>query len=133
MRLNGLSDPNRLRVGQRLRVAGTAPSVRGGGGGGSAATYTVRPGDSLWLIASRYGTSVDRLRRDNGLNGNALQPGQRLKVSADAGRVHVVRSGETLGGIANSRRVPLRRLAEANGLTLRSTIYPGQQLLIPGS
>jgi membrane-bound lytic murein transglycosylase D len=135
MRLNGLSDPNRLRVGQRLRVSGTASSVGGGsgGGGGSAATYTVRPGDSLWLIASRYGTTVDRLRRDNGLNGNALQPGQRLKVSADARRVHVVRRGETLGAIASSRRVPLRQLAEANGLTLRSTIYPGQQLLIPGS
>ncbi|HUP22573.1 MAG TPA: LysM peptidoglycan-binding domain-containing protein [Thermoanaerobaculia bacterium] len=135
MRLNGLSDPNRLRVGQRLRVAGTASSVRGGGGGGggSAATYTVRPGDSLWLIASRYGTTVDRLRRDNGLNGNALQPGQRLKVSAEAGRVHVVRSGDTLGRIASALRISLRQLAEANGLTLASTIYPGQRLLIPGS
>jgi membrane-bound lytic murein transglycosylase D len=132
MGLNGLSDPNRLRVGQHLRVAGAATAGTGGGSG-SAATYTVRPGDSLWLIASRYGTTVDRLRRDNGLNGNALRPGQRLKVSASSGRVHVVRSGDTLGRIASSRRIPLRRLAEANGLTLRSTIYPGQHLLIPGS
>jgi LysM repeat protein len=131
--LNGIGDPNRLRVGQRLRVSGSTAATAVGAGG--SLTYTVRSGDSLWRIASRHGTTVDRIRRDNGLRGNALHPGQRLRVSGagGAGRVgvHVVRRGDTLGGIATSRRVSTRRLAEANGLTLRSTIFPGQRLVIP--
>lgn len=131
MRLNGLSNPNRLRVGQRLRVTGSASAVVATGG--APTTYTVRRGDSLWRIARRYGTTVDRLRRDNGLSGNRLSPGQRLTVRSGTGggSVYVVRRGDTLGGIANARRIPVGRLAEANGLSLRSTIYPGQRLVIP--
>jgi membrane-bound lytic murein transglycosylase D len=132
MGLNGLSDPDRLRVGQRLRLAGGSAAPAAAASGDAAVTYTVRPGDSLWRVASRYGTTVDRIRRDNGLRGNALQPGQRLRVSAGGGRVYVVRRGDTLGGIARSRSVSARQLAEINGLTLNSTIYPGQRLVVPG-
>ncbi|HVS12454.1 MAG TPA: LysM peptidoglycan-binding domain-containing protein [Thermoanaerobaculia bacterium] len=133
MRVNGLSDPDRLRVGQRLRLAAGGATATAAAGDGGAVTYTVRPGDSLWRIASRFGTTVNRIRGDNGLRGNTLRPGQRLRVSAGTGRVYVVRSGDTLGQIARARSVPPRVLAEANGLTLGSTIYPGQRLVIPGS
>lgn len=133
MRLNSLANPHRLRVGQRLRVTGiaAAPAVASGGG---PTTYTVRRGDSLWRIASRYGTTVDQLRRDNGISGSRLSPGQRLVVrsgSGGGGGVYVVRRGDTLGAIASARSVSLRQLADANGLSLRSTIYPGQRLVIP--
>jgi membrane-bound lytic murein transglycosylase D len=131
MRLNGLSNPNRLRVGQRLNVVGAASAPAAASSGPT--TYTVRGGDSLWRIASRYGTTVDQLRRDNGISGSRLSPGQSLVVRAGSGgsSVYVVRRGDTLGGIASDRSVPVGSLAEANGLSLRSTIYPGQRLLIP--
>ena len=132
MRLNGLSNPNRLRVGQRLSVVGTASAAPPAASSGPT-TYTVRGGDSLWRIASRYGTTVDQLRRDNGISGSRLSPGQRLTVRSGGtgSALYVVRRGDTLGGIASARRIPVGRLAEANGLSLRSTIYPGQRLLIP--
>lgn len=131
MRLNGLSNPNRLRLGQRLKVTGryTAPAQ----GPGERVVYAVKRGDSLWLIASRFGTTVDKIKRDNGLRRNTLQPGQRLKIGGGAasGGVYVVRSGDTLGKIADRNRIGVSQLAAANGLSLRSTIYPGQRLVIP--
>lgn len=43
--------------------------------------YTVRPGDSLWLIADKHGVDVKTLRRWNGLGrGATIHPGQRLVV-----------------------------------------------------
>ncbi|MEJ2539197.1 MAG: DUF5715 family protein [Gemmatimonadota bacterium] len=42
--------------------------------------YTVRRGDSLWTIARRHGTTVDRLRSENRIRGNRIMAGQTLKV-----------------------------------------------------
>jgi membrane-bound lytic murein transglycosylase D len=134
MALNHLRSANRIWPGQRLQVPG------GGGRGrvsytpGTAMHHRVRGGDSLWLLASRYGTTVDRIRRDNGLRGNLLHPGQVLTIhpgSSGRGGVYVVRKGDTLAAIAHDQGVPLGRLLAANRLSRASTIYPGQQLTIP--
>ncbi len=141
MDLNRLRSAHRIWPGQQLQVPD------GGGGGsyrsaqalapGTEMTYTVRRGDSLWRLAHRYGTTVERIKRDNGLGSNTLQPGQRLVLrgsgtpTSSGGSTYVVRSGDTLGKIARNQGVSLNRLLSANGLSSRSTIYPGQRLLIP--
>ena len=43
-------------------------------------TYRVRSGDSLWSIARRHGTSVERLRAANDLSGTRVKPGQTLAI-----------------------------------------------------
>lgn len=62
---------------------------RGESGGSSAsegsvalARYRVRGGDSLWDIAKRHGTSVDRLKRANGMRSTRLKPGMMLEIPA---------------------------------------------------
>lgn len=42
--------------------------------------YTVRPGDSLWSIARKYGVTVTELKQANGLRSSTIQPGQTLVI-----------------------------------------------------
>jgi LysM repeat protein len=71
--LNGISNPNLIYVGQVLRVNGSASA--------SSVYYTVRAGDNLSAIASRYGTSYQSIAALNGLsNPNLIYAGQTLKI-----------------------------------------------------
>ncbi len=88
---NGMAPRDTLRPGQRLVIwsqGGQTASVRTQSPSGATQriTYTVRNGDSLWLIARRFNVSVNQLRSWNSLNGNVLRPGQRLTLYVDVTR-----------------------------------------------
>lgn len=71
--LNGISNPNIIYAGQVLRVNGSAST--------GSVYYTVRAGDNLSNIASRYGTSYQTIAALNGLsNPNLIYTGQTLKI-----------------------------------------------------
>jgi len=72
---NGLSS-DQLQIGQKLRLPGTASS---------GATVVVKKGDTLAGIARAHGVQVDALRRANGLTGNLIHPGDRLRLPGTAG------------------------------------------------
>lgn len=58
----------------------TATQKSAGSGTSSSSVYTVRKGDSLYKIAQRHGTTVDKLMQLNGLTSNKLNIGDKLKV-----------------------------------------------------
>lgn len=99
--------------------------------------HTVRVGDTLSRIASRYGVSVEVLMQVNGIrNPNHIYVGQVLKIPAGpAGCAfyHTVRYGQTLSGIAAYYGVNMYRIAEANRIDHLSHLYAGQVLCIPGT
>ncbi|ABP88927.1 lysin [Lactobacillus phage phiPYB5] len=134
--LNGIQNANLIYPGQVLRVADS--------GAGSTVTnkattpitstgtqaYTVRYGDTLSGIASRYGTSTSTLASLNGIsNPNWIYPGQVLKLSGgSSARSYTVRSGDTLSGIASRLGTSWTALKAKNGLANANLIYPGQTL-----
>lgn len=72
--LNGISNPNWIYVGQVLKVTGSASAS-------GSVYYTVRVGDNLSSIASRYGTSYQSIANLNGLtNPNLIYAGQTLRI-----------------------------------------------------
>jgi membrane-bound lytic murein transglycosylase D len=90
-RANSLKNIHRIRQGTLLTIppvlvpatAAKADEALASAAGQAADTvhYTVRPGDSLWRISARFGTSVAQLARWNGLGGSTrIKPGQVLKV-----------------------------------------------------
>jgi LysM repeat protein len=99
-------------------------------GAAFAATYTVKPGDSLFKIAQRFDTSSWELQSINGLgNQTTIFPGQALTIPGES-QTYVVRSGDSLFKIAARHGVSYRDLMRANGLN-SFRIYPGQVLTIP--
>jgi hypothetical protein len=62
--------------GGSVRVAAAAGTTRAT----TTAMYRVRSGDSLWGIARRHNTTVDRIRSKNNLRGDKIRPGQELQI-----------------------------------------------------
>lgn len=95
--------------------------------------YTVQPGDTLWLISRRYGTTVEAIKRLNGLNGDMLYIGQVLKIPASqAGgyREYTVQAGDSLWLLARRFGTTVEEIMRLNGLT-SDLINVGQVLKIP--
>ncbi len=83
---NAIDPQATLRLGQTLTIPGRYAAVAAADGsapsvGGPAATeLQVGPGESLWTIARRHGTTVAALMELNGLTSDRLQVGQSLRV-----------------------------------------------------
>lgn len=74
--MNGLANPNLIKVGQVLKVPGA-----GAASPNPVQTYTVKSGDTLGGIAAKFGTSWQRLQQLNAIpNANLIYPGQVLKI-----------------------------------------------------
>lgn len=75
---NGISNPNLIGVGQAIKIPnGTMSHITNT----SSRTYIVKSGDTLSAIASRYGTTYQKISRDNNIsNPNKIYPGQKLII-----------------------------------------------------
>lgn len=103
---NNLPKRSTLQIGQKLVIpAKTGPASAGAAAGAPAAggpgTYTVKSGDSLYVIAKKHGVTLAALRQANGLASDALKIGQVLKLpggaTAPAAKEPAAPSGPTIG------------------------------------
>jgi LysM repeat protein len=136
---NNITNPNRITVGQQLRIPGPSdPIPQPTPSPHTETTYIVRAGDNLYRIGRMYGISWVQIAEANGLvNPNQIYVGQELKIPVEASGpapefTHTVRAGETLFRISLRYGVPWPVIAEANGLESPYVIYVGQTLVIPG-
>ncbi|WP_077324200.1 LysM peptidoglycan-binding domain-containing protein [Virgibacillus siamensis] len=92
--------------------------------------YVVKSGDTLWLIAQKFGTDISQISLANELdNPNQLVIGQSL-VIPEPGREYVVQNGDTLARIAAMFDVSITELAQANNIS-SGIIYIGEVLELP--
>lgn len=87
MRLNAITDPSTIYVGQRLRVTARAavPVESEPAPQLADVIYVVKPGDTLYSIAKRFETTPAALMAANGLpNPNFVWSGQRLRIRSSA-------------------------------------------------
>ena len=117
------------------------------------APVTVHSGETVEMIAHRYGVPAAAILQTNGIaNAESIRPGQRLVIpryvtagasarapapraaapvkAADA--VHIVEPGESLMGIAHRYGVTLVALARVNNIQPYTKINVGDRLKIPG-
>lgn len=112
---------------------GVQENVPPSGSGTGVIEYTVRSGDTLWLLAQRYGTTVDAIKSLNGLTSNMLNIGQVLKIPASAGGSYfeyAVRPGDTLWLLSRRYGTTVDAIKSLNGLT-SDRLDVGQILRIP--
>lgn len=146
MQANGLSNPDHVEVGQRLTLPGGAASRSNQ----PTAPYTVKSGETLSDIATRFKTTTDRLIQLNGLRDPDLViSGTRLQVPAPAraaapakpaaapvnrqAREHVVTRGESLSLIAKRYGTSVDRLVALNQLEDPERLLVGTRLKLRGT
>ena len=112
--------------------------------------YKVKKGDSLGKIAKKYGTTVGKLKKLNNLKSDVIREGQVLIIRTSGGEstttnttntknttsegqqketTHIIKSGETLGGIAKQYDVTVSDLKRWNNLK-SDKIVAGKKLII---
>ncbi len=124
--LNNLTS-NILSVGQRLRVNKELPE--------GSNTYKVVAGDNLYSIATKYNTTVDKIKKLNNLTSNNLSIGQVLIVgsgTSPSSNTYKVVNGDTLYSIARKYNISVDELKRLNNLT-GNNLSIGQILKVPSS
>ena len=112
---------------------GIEQNVPSPGPGTDTIEYIVRSGDTLWLLAKRYGTTVDAIKRLNGLTSDLLNIGQILKIPSSQVSPYfeyTVRSGDTLWLLARRYGTTVDVIKNLNGLA-SDMLNIGQILKIP--
>ncbi len=129
VKLNQIKNPDLIYTGQKLtiQVTGVKPPQP------STVLYTVRAGDTLAAIAARYRTTVASIVTLNGIkNPDLIYAGQVFRIQPGASsRQVVVKTGDTLWGIAVKNRTTVTALAALNHIAPPYYIFTGQIIKLP--
>lgn len=127
-RINNLTS-NILSIGQVLKLpSDKASNVEKEE---NTISYTVQKGDSLYSIARKYDTTIDRIKDLNNLTTNLLSIGQVLLIPTDTNleTTYTVKKGDSLYSIAKKYNTTVDRLKQLNNLT-SNLLSIGQILIV---
>lgn len=133
---------NKIKVGDVLLIPGTQKNP-------PTSTYTVVSGDTLGGIGNKFNVSVKELKNANNLKNSNIRVGMKLTVSGNSKAAkprvqtakkaaqkpstrYIVKSGESLGIIAQRYGVSVTSIVNANNLK-GQTIRAGQTINIPST
>lgn len=127
IKLNNLTSSN-LEIGQQLKLKSDSNNSS------NKNQYMVQRGDTLYSLALKYNTTVDKLRKLNNLNTNTLTIGQILvlpiETDIDEYDIYVVKKGDSLWSISRKFNIDVNDLIELNNLK-DLTLQINQSILVP--
>lgn len=147
--MNTLINRQRIRIYQRARICALltlalwvallpTPALAQ-----TEIVHVVQPGENLFRISLRYGTTVDAIMAANGLTSIYIRVGQELVIPGvtaepapppeptPADDAYVVQEGDTVTGIAIRHGITIQALMDANELPSARVIHVGQHLVVP--
>ena len=116
---------NNLSIGMELKIKEEPSST-------NYIDYVVKSGDNLYSIAKKYNTTVDEIKKLNGLTSNLLNIGMTLKIPIQIGNYinYTIKSGDNLYSIAKKYNTNVDEIKKLNGLT-SNLLSIGMELKIP--
>lgn len=127
IKLNNLTSSN-LEIGQQLKLK------RDSNNSSNKNQYIVQRGDTLYSIALKNNTTVDKLRELNNLNTNTLTIGQILALPIETNieeyDIYIVKKGDSLWSISRKFNIDINDLIELNNLN-DLTLQINQSILVP--
>ncbi|WP_414053182.1 LysM peptidoglycan-binding domain-containing protein [Macrococcus equi] len=93
-----------------------------------AKEHTVAPGESLWVIADKYDTTIQKIKKINHLESNLIVPNQKLEVLVNG--KYEVKAGDTLTKIAKKLDIKVSVLKKLNNIKTSKALKPGQLLIV---
>ncbi|MFQ5855701.1 MAG: LysM peptidoglycan-binding domain-containing protein [Anaerolineae bacterium] len=138
---NGITNVNQIFAGQKLVIPNCEPGPEPPPG--ECFTYVVKPGDTLYSLARRFGTTVsDIALRNNIVNPSLIFVGQKLTICPKGAippapqppaqcMFYTVQRGDTLFSVALRYDSTVQAIAQANNIANPNLIFVGQKLCIP--
>lgn len=128
--LNNLSTST-LRIGQKLKIPPKETTTPSTTPTPNTLTYTIKKGDTLYGIATKYNTTISAIKSLNNLDTNTLTIGKTLKIPTTTSyTTHTVKKGDTLYSIAKKYNTTVNNLINLNNLKT-TTLSIGQTLKVP--
>lgn len=93
--------------------------------------YTTVSGDTVELVAKKFGISTQTVKWVNSLTSDALEPGKELTILPTNGILYTVKDGDTIESIAAKYKADKEQLTLFNDLELTSSLAKGRQLIVP--
>lgn len=106
------------------------------GNNNSIITYTVKSGDTLSSIASKYNTTYQKLAQYNNIsNPNVINVGQVIKIPNESASTvekeyYIVKNGDTLSSIAKKYGTTVNNLVALNNIRNANLIYVNQKIRV---
>lgn len=127
-RINNLTS-NTLSIGQVLKLP--SDKVSDVEQEKNTITYTVQKGDSLYSIARKYSTTIDKIKDLNNLTTNLLSIGQVLLIPTNTNleTTYTVQKGDSLYSIAKKYNTTVDKIKQLNNLT-SNLLSIGQILIV---
>ncbi len=142
MDFNKISNPRKLYAGKQIRIPNSDGQVSSSrrqakSSASRSKEYTVKSGDSLSVIASKFGVSSAAIRRANSIKGSKIIAGKKLKIPASSAKAprssgpksYTVKPGDNLSKIAKKVGLSVSSLKKLNPNANR-LIFPGQKLVL---